>query len=301
MMENRKTCANPIEKQEVLDTFADESAVSTKTQQCRYKGTNAKHESGSRAVHRNGKAGAQHQHHQWVHQRAARNHARILLLPEGLIARSDDDPRYTADHAQTIDGPFVTALRGISEANNLAIMGTVHLHEDTADLPYNCFLVIDHGRILLEYRKIHLYNAFGERESDSIAPGHEIPPLVDIDGWKFGVMTCYDIRFLELARRHAVAGADVLVVSAAWARGEGKVDHWTTLCKARALENTCYLMACSEHSGHDIGHSMVVDPAARILAQSGERDELIYTDLNRNQLEDVRRILPVLKNRRITL
>ena len=63
---------------------------------------------------------------------AARNHARILLLPEGLIARSDDDPRYTADHAQTIDGPFVTALRGISEANNLAIMGTVHLHEDTA-------------------------------------------------------------------------------------------------------------------------------------------------------------------------
>lgn len=153
---------------------------------------------------------------------AARNHARILLLPEGLIARSDDDPRYTADHAQTIDGPFVTALRGISEANNLAIMGTVHLHEDTADLPYNCFLVIDHGRILLEYRKIHLYNAFGERESDSIAPGHEIPPLVDIDGWMFGVMTCYDIRFPELARRHAVAGADVLVVSAAWARGDGK-------------------------------------------------------------------------------
>ena len=144
-------------------------------------------------------------------------------------------------------------------------------------------------------------DAFGERESDSIAPGHEVPPLVDIDGWKFGVMTCYDIRFPELARRHAVAGADALVVSAAWARGEGKVDHWTTLCKARALENTCYLMACSEHSGHDIGHSMVVDPAARILAQSGERDELIYADLNRDRLEDVRRILPVLKNRRITL
>ena len=232
---------------------------------------------------------------------AARNHTRILLLPEGLIARSDDDPHYTADHAQTIDGPFVTALRGISEANNIAVMGTVHLHEDTVDLPYNCFLVIDHGRILLEYRKIHLYDAFGERESDSIAPGHEVPPLVDIDGWKFGVMTCYDIRFPELARRHAVAGADALVVSAAWARGEGKVDHWTTLCKARALENTCYLMACSEHSGHDIGHRMVVDPAARILAQSGERDELIYADLNRDRLEDVRRILPVLKNRRITL
>ena len=228
--------------------------------------------------------------------------ADMLFLPEyAMFCAGSDRAARNMEAAEPFDGPFVTALRGISEANNLAVMGTVHLHEDTADLPYNCFLVIDHGRILLEYRKIHLYDAFGERESDSIAPGHEIPPLVDIDGWKFGVMTCYDIRFPELARRHAVAGADALVVSAAWARGEGKVDHWTTLCKARALENTCYLMACSEHSGHDIGHSMVVDPAARILAQSGERDELIYADLNRDRLEDVRRILPVLKNRRITL
>ena len=144
------------------------------------------------------------------------------MLPEGLIARSDDDPRYTADHAQTIDGPFVTALRGISEANNLAIMGTVHLHEDTADLPYNCFLVIDHGRILLEYRKIYWYDAFGERESDSIAPGHEIPLLVEIDGWKFGVMTCYDIRFPELARRHAVAGARCVGCKCGLGAGRGQ-------------------------------------------------------------------------------
>ena len=232
---------------------------------------------------------------------AARNHTRILLLPEGLIARSDDDPHYTADHAQTIDGPFVTALRGISEANNIAVMGTVHLHEDTVDLPYNCFLVIDQaGFFSNTARSISTTRSASANPIRSLR-GHEVPPLVDIDGWKFGVMTCYDIRFPELARRHAVAGADALVVSAAWARGEGKVDHWTTLCKARALENTCYLMACSEHSGHDIGHSMVVDPAARILAQSGERDELIYADLNRDRLEDVRRILPVLKNRRITL
>ena len=234
-------------------------------------------------------------------RQAAHNQARILLLPEGVIARSDTDPHYAADHAQTIDGPFVTALRDISESNGIAIMGTVHLHENTAPLPYNCFLVIDHGEILLEYRKIHLYDAFGERESDSIAPGHEVPPLVDIDGWGFGVMTCYDIRFPELARRHAVAGADALIVSAAWARGERKVDHWMTLCKARALENTCYLMACSEHSGHNIGHSLVVDPAGQVVVESGERDALVYADLDRARLDAVRRILPVLENRRLDL
>ena len=231
---------------------------------------------------------------------AARNQARILLLPEGVIARSDADPQhYAASHAQPIDGPFVTALRDISESNGIAIMGTVHLRESTAPLPYNCFLVIDHGEILLEYRKIHLYDAFGERESDSIAPGREVPPLVDIDGWRFGVMTCYDIRFPELARRHAVAGADVLAVSAAWARGENKVDHWTTLCKARALENTCYLMACSEHSGHNIGHSLVVDPAGQVVVDSGERDALVYADVDRARVDAVRRILPVLENRRL--
>ena len=230
---------------------------------------------------------------------AARNHARLLVLPEGVIARSDDDPHYAADHAQAINGPFVTALRGISKTHGIAVMATAHLREASAPLPYNCLLAIDHGEILLEYRKIHLYDAFGARESDVIAPGDEVPPLVDIDGWKFGVMTCYDIRFPELARRHAVAGADALVVCAAWARGTDKVDHWMTLCKARALENTCYLLACSEHGKHDIGHSMAVDPSARILTEAGERDDLVYADLDRARLDEVRRILPVLVNRRL--
>lgn len=229
---------------------------------------------------------------------AAANGARVLLLPEGIIARDATDPYYPAHHAQPIDGPFVTALRAISTQTGIAIMGTVHISASESAKPGNVFLIIDGGEIQLAYRKIHLYDAFGERESDVIEPGNEIPPLIGIDGWRFGVMTCYDLRFPELARAHAIAGADVLVVSAAWARGTDKVDHWTTLCKARALENTCYLMACSEHSAHNIGHSIAVDPMAHVVAQAGDDDDIVFADFDRDVLDKARQTLPVLRNRR---
>lgn len=230
---------------------------------------------------------------------ATANGARALLLPEGIIARDATDPYCPAHHAQPIDGPFVTVLRAISAQTSVTLMGTVHVIDPTAPKPSNVFLVIGNGEIRLAYRKIHLYDAFGERESDVIKPGNEVPPLITIDGWRFGVMTCYDLRFPELARAHAIAGADVLVVSAAWARGADKVDHWTTLCKARALENTCYLMACSEHSAHNIGHSMAVDPLAHVIAQAGS-DDIVFADFDRDTLEKARRTLPVLRNRRFT-
>lgn len=228
---------------------------------------------------------------------ASANGARVLLLPEGIIARDATDPYYPAHHAQPIDGPFVAALRAISAQTGIALMGTVHVINPETPKPSNVLLVIDNGEIRLTYRKIHLYDAFGERESDVIEPGNEVPPLITIDGWRFGVMTCYDLRFPELARAHAIAGADVLVVSAAWARGADKVDHWTTLCKARALENTCYLMACSEHSAHNIGHSMAVDPLAHVIAQS-ESDDIVFADFDRDTLDKARQTLPVLCNRR---
>ena len=229
---------------------------------------------------------------------AAAGNARVLLLPEGIIARDATDPYYPAHHAQPIDGPFVTALRTISARTGIAIMGTVHISDPESAKPGNVFLIIDDGEIRLVYRKIHLYDAFGERESDVIEPGDEVPPLIAIDGWRFGVMTCYDLRFPELARAHAIAGTDVLVVSAAWARGMDKVDHWTTLCKARALENTCYLMACSEHSAHNIGHSMAVDPMAHVIAQAGDDDDIVFADFDRDTLDKARQTLPVLRNRR---
>ena len=274
---------------------------------------------------------------------AAARSARLLVLPEGLIARDGDDDGFAAAHAQPVDGPFVQGLRRISAERGIALMGTVHVLEapdakadaglnaepgagaamattrDVEDRMHqvhqmrqacesgrtgsprvsNMFLVIRDGEIIAAYRKLHLYDAFAARESDVVRPGTELPPIVDIDGWKIGVMTCYDVRFPETARSLAVRGADVIVVSAAWVRGAAKEYHWSLMTTARAVENTCYVLACSEVSKRNIGCSRIVGPLGEVIAQAGESEaEMITATLDRAALADARRTLPVLDNRR---
>ena len=238
---------------------------------------------------------------------AAAGGARLLVLPEGLIARDGDDDGFAAAHAQPLDGPFVTGLRRISKARGIALMGTVHVLPESMSSETsnpgtrvsNVFLVIDDGEIRAAYRKLHLYDAFNASESDVVRPGTELPPVVDIDGWQVGVMTCYDLRFPETARSLAVRGADVIVVSAAWVRGPLKERHWSLLTAARALENTCYVLACSEVSARNIGMSRIIDPMGETLVEAnGHGPALIAADLNHEELTDTRRTLPVLNNRR---
>lgn len=236
---------------------------------------------------------------------AAAGGAKLLALPEGLIARHGDDDSYAAAHAQPLDGPFVDGLRRISAQRHIVLMGTVHVapeqvtERDADSRVSNTFLVIRDGEIIAEYRKLHLYDAFAARESDVVLPGDALPPIVDIDGWKIGVMTCYDIRFPETARSLAVRGADVIVVSAAWVRGALKEQHWKLLNAARALENTCYVLACSEVSSRNIGCSRIINPMGEIVASADDEGVgLIVAELNRESLESTCRILPVLQNRR---
>ena len=204
---------------------------------------------------------------------AAAGGAKLLALPEGLIARRGDDDSYAVAHAQPLDGPFVDGLRRISAQRHIVLMGTVHVapeqvtERDADSRVSNTFLVIRDGEIIAEYRKLHLYDAFAARESDVVLPGDALPPIVDIDGWKIGVMTCYDVRFPETARSLAVRGADAIVVSAAWVRGPLKEQHWKLLTAARALENTCYVLACSEVSSRNIGCCRIIDPMGEVVAE----------------------------------
>ncbi|WP_318643710.1 nitrilase-related carbon-nitrogen hydrolase [Bifidobacterium platyrrhinorum] len=241
-------------------------------------------------------------------RRAAEGGARLLLLPEGLVARDDGDPSYTARMAQPLDGPFVTGLRRIGERHGITLMGTVHVPGAGgagADGPKaagrrvsNVFVVIRGGGIAATYRKLHLYDAFAERESDTVEPGDMLPPIVDVDGWRIGVMTCYDLRFPETARSLAVRGADAIAVSAAWVRGPRKERHWEVMAAARALENTCYVLACSGTGARTIGLSRVIDPLGEVVAAAGPQPALITAGLRRDTLAAARRELPVLANRR---
>ena len=124
------------------------------------------------------------------------------------------------------------------------------------------------------------------------------PATFDLLGFGVGLMTCYDLRFPELARLLVDRGADVLVVPAAWVAGPRKVEHWRTLVRARAIENTVFVVAAAQPGPRYTGHSMVVDPLGDVLAEAGEEAAVLRATLDRELLDDARRTNPSLANRR---
>lgn len=166
--------------------------------------------------------------------------------------------------------------------------------------PYNTLLAVGaDGARLGAYRKLHLYDAFAHRESDRITPGDGGVAAIELGGLRLGLLTCYDLRFPELSRRLAVEGADVLVIPAAWFSGEHKVDHWRTLLKARAVENTVWVAAADTCSDGTVGHSMIVDPLALPVAElADEREAVVTAEVTRERIDEVREFLPSLANRR---
>lgn len=221
--------------------------------------------------------------------------AELLVLPEGVLARDIADPDLVRRAAQSLDGPFLSRVLAASKDNDLTTMMTIHVPAGDQRVS-NLFIVIRSGEVIATYSKLHLYDAFSARESDVVTRGEFVPPLVEIGGLKFGLMTCYDLRFPELARRLALDGADVLVVSAAWVKGPMKERHWDILTTARALDNTCYVVACGECGPRNIGASLVVDPLGVAIAKAGEVPALLFADISLDRLAYARSALPVLEN-----
>ncbi|WP_429498033.1 deaminated glutathione amidase [Robbsia andropogonis] len=230
--------------------------------------------------------------------------AHLLVLPEMALALDPTDADLARRSAQPLDGPFVTALsHACANAPGMTIVFTMPepvLGDNTQDggKAYNTQVALRDGKLIAEYRKIHLYDAFNMQESKRIAPGDTVPPLLDVHGMKVGMMTCYDVRFPELARRLVIDGADVLVLPSAWIKGPMKEWHWEVLCTARALENTCYMVACGECGPRNIGASMVVDPLGVCIARAADTPTLLFAELLPERIAQARASLPSLANRR---
>ena len=173
------------------------------------------------------------------------------------------------------------------------------MFETSADPARPTNTLVVRGAASAAYRKIHLYDSFGYRESDALTPGPLEPVTVDVDGFRLGLMTCYDLRFPELARALVDRGAEVLVVPAAWVAGPRKVDHWRTLVRARAIENTVYVVAAGQPGPRYAGHSLVVDPLGDVLAEADDGPALLRATLTRAALDAARATNPSLANRRL--
>lgn len=229
----------------------------------------------------------------------AQDGSELIIFPEeSMFSVGKVDGDFTA----AVDAQWTTFVQGLSLlAAELGIAIIAGGYESSGEArPYNTVVAVDaSGGILGTYRKLHLYDAFSYQESERIKPSGQGLSIVEIAGFKVGIMTCYDLRFPELARALVVSGVELLSVSAAWFKGEHKVEHWETLLKARAIENTCWVAAAGTSSRHCIGHSAVLDPMGVPVSFLNDDAEGVATaDVTHRRVEEVREFLPVLRNRR---
>ncbi|MCL1869631.1 MAG: carbon-nitrogen hydrolase family protein [Promicromonosporaceae bacterium] len=232
---------------------------------------------------------------------AAQDGSDLVVLPEYT---SGYDPRAVGPaHAEPLDGPFVTLLRELARERGVAVVAGTTLPGESAERAANAVVAVAaDGEVAGLYRKVHLYDAFGTRESDTLEPGPaDAPPLTfDVGGLTFGVMTCYDLRFPESARRLVDAGAQVLLVPAAWVAGPLKADHWRTLLRARAIENTAVVVGVGMAGRGVTGRSLVAGPDGVVALELGEAPETATTTLDAATITEARRANPSLANRRYT-
>jgi predicted amidohydrolase len=229
---------------------------------------------------------------------------RLLVLPEAAqraIGRGDEP---IAPEPEQLDGPFVTLLVG--EAARLGATIVAGMFERSGDpaRPFNTTVVVGGGGLLASYRKIHLYDALGVQESRGITPG-EIEAsnivTVEIDEFILGIQTCFDLRFPEVSRMLVEAGADLLVLGAAWYAGPEKVEQWRILSAARAIESTAYLIGAAQPGPVFCGTSRIVDPRGVLLAEAPHDGSTIITaQLDPEVVTSVRAAIPVIAARRLS-
>jgi len=226
--------------------------------------------------------------------------AGLILFPEESMFTIGKVEGELAAAVDSNWSTFVQQLSFIAAQAGIALVAGGYESSGEAR-PYNTLVIVDEtGRIVDTYRKLHLYDAFSYQESRRIKAGDGGLKLFDLGGLRIGVMTCYDLRFPEMARGLADQGADLICVAAAWFKGDHKIDHWETLLKARAIENTCWVAAAGTSSSHTVGHSAILDPMG--VVQDYLNDEprgVVTVDVTRRRIDEVREFLPVLRNRRL--
>ncbi|MFB9776559.1 nitrilase-related carbon-nitrogen hydrolase [Brevibacterium otitidis] len=224
----------------------------------------------------------------------------LLVLPEGIMTRFIDRKELIREAAQSLDGPFMTAMLELTQGLHVTVVFGMHETSDEPR-PFNTLVAIRGGEVRGIYRKLHLYDAFAAVESEHVRAGWEQPPIIDVCGFSVGVMTCYDVRFPEQARDLADRGAELIALPAAWAAGRTKEFQWATLVSARALDATVFVAASGESGSACIGGSRIVDPLGMPMAMCTQETDLATAVLSRSQLEDSRNKLPVLGHRRYAL
>jgi deaminated glutathione amidase len=222
----------------------------------------------------------------------------LVVFPESMMRDFGNPGSDISEFAEDLDGPFVKRLAELAATHDVTVVAGMFERSADPDRPYNTLVVVDPEGLRATYRKIHLYDSFGYKESERLLAGDMKPVVVEVGGFQVGLMTCYDLRFPEMARALVDRDAELLVVPAAWVAGPLKVDHWRTLLKARAIENTVYVAAAGQPAPRYTGHSMVVSPRGEAL-EIADGEVAVRSRIERELLDEVRAENPSLANRRL--
>jgi deaminated glutathione amidase len=242
---------------------------------------------------------------------AAHRGAQVAVLPENFpyIGRLQEKISLAEPLSDDHPGPILRLMKDLARSLGIhLLLGGMPMVSSDPNRFYNTAILLDdQGHIRASYRKIHLFdiNIPGGptfTESDCVLPGTE-PVTTPLLGSCLGFSICYDLRFPELYRALAEAGAQIFCVPAAFTLHTGK-DHWHPLLRARAIENQCYVLAAAQHGAHTreratYGKSCIIDPWGAVIAQVPDHDGVALAELDMDYLARIRRDLPCLTHTRL--
>ncbi|MDP9493081.1 MAG: carbon-nitrogen hydrolase family protein [Thermoproteota archaeon] len=235
---------------------------------------------------------------------AAKKKARLICFPEFQMAYSPPEQKSESLHkiAEKISGNFVSTLSNSAKQNRINIVATLYEIINTNDKNHKVFdtgvIINELGKLQSIYRKVHLYDALGFKESKKLLAGSIIEKPSKTSVGKLGLLICYDMRFPEISRILTVKGANILVSPSAWVAGFMKREHWEIMVRARAIENGVYVLAPNQVGNIYCGHSMAIDPFGSTIVDMENREGIEFIDIDSSKIDTTRRTLPLLMNRR---
>jgi len=225
--------------------------------------------------------------------------ADIVVLPEySMLDIAGRNPVEVYEASEAVDGPFVSGFERFARENSTHVLVSL-LERATYPKVYNTAVVVSpREEVLAVYRKLHLFDALGARESDYMVPGERPSSIFEVGGSKLAVAICFDLRFPELFRYYGLQGAEVVLVPSAWYGGPMKEETLRFLARARASENTYYVVVADQYSSRFTGRSMVVDPFGTVLLDLGLGERYVEFDIDVDYVYQARKSLPLLELRR---
>lgn len=234
---------------------------------------------------------------------AADSGAQLVCFPEASMVAYESSREELVAFAERHAARFIDEVSASARAHEIDVF--VGLYEPLdGQRTRNTFVHLGaDGQLKGRYEKLHLYDAFSFKESDKnrrgeLLPAHGEVYVADVGGVRFAILNCYDLRFPEISRIAVDKGADVLLYGAGWIAGSLKELHWETLLRARAIENTCYVLASCQPPPTSVGMSMGIDPSGLVIGGIAAAEGVVTVDVLPERLRDVRKDLPCLEHRR---